>query len=237
MGLYSEMGVPSSKLIFRVPATWAGIQAAAELEASGAAVQVFHVYSLVQGVAAAQAGASVVQPNVGRTRDWYNLHPGVIRDPHGPREDSGFASRVDPGVQLARRLYGYVKARHPKTQVMASGLRTKGDALALAGCDYLVLPARVMADLEASPTLQGYNSGLSAAAPSDDDDDGVRVMLRPGAVPDGDEVPEIARVDEEMFNDGLGLAGKELLAQGVAGLVADVEAVLPYFSGIATSAE
>ena len=32
-------------------------------------------------------------------------------------------------------------------------------------------------------------------------------------------------------------AGKELLAAGVAGLVADVEAVLPYFSGLATSAE
>jgi len=33
------------------------------------------------------------------------------------------------------------------------------DALALAGCDYLVLTAKVMADLENSPTLQGYNTG------------------------------------------------------------------------------
>jgi hypothetical protein len=137
----------------------------------------------VQGIAAAQAGVSVIQPNVGRTRDWYNKHPGVIRDPHvrprrgraalsvlsvgreepcalragrewrraparcargggrlnpaplphcrcyqGPREDSGFASRVDPGLQLVRRLYGYVKARHPKTQIMASGIRTKDGA-------------------------------------------------------------------------------------------------------------
>jgi hypothetical protein len=40
------------------------------------------VCSFVQGVAAAQAGISVVQPNVGRTRDWYNKNPGVIRDPH-----------------------------------------------------------------------------------------------------------------------------------------------------------
>lgn len=38
--------------------------------------------SMAQGVAAAQAGVSVVQPNVGRTRDWYAKHPGVIRDPH-----------------------------------------------------------------------------------------------------------------------------------------------------------
>ena len=74
--------MPASKLILRLPATWAGIQAAGALEAKGAATQVFHVYSLVQGVAAAQAGVSVVQPNVGRTRDWFNKHPGVIRDPH-----------------------------------------------------------------------------------------------------------------------------------------------------------
>jgi transaldolase len=82
MALYQENGVPASKLIFRVPATWAGIQAAAELEREGTATQVFHIYSLVQGIAAAQAGVSVIQPNVGRTRDWYNKHPGVIRDPH-----------------------------------------------------------------------------------------------------------------------------------------------------------
>ena len=36
---------------------------------------------MVQGVAAAQAGVSVIQPNVGRVRDWYNKYPGVIRDP------------------------------------------------------------------------------------------------------------------------------------------------------------
>jgi hypothetical protein len=40
------------------------------------ALQVFMVYSFVQGVAAMQAGASVIQPNVGRVRDWYNRHPG-----------------------------------------------------------------------------------------------------------------------------------------------------------------
>lgn len=234
--LYSEMGVPGSKLIFRVPATWAGIQAAAELEKGGVATQAFHIYSLVQGIAAAQAGVSVIQPNVGRTRDWYNKHPGVIRDPHGPREDSGFASRVDPGVQLARRLYGYAKARHPKTQVMASGIRTKEDALALAGCDYLVLSARTMADLEASPTLQGYNSGFSATV-SNDDNDGVARQLAPDVLSDEDAVPPLGQVDAAAFEEGLGLAGKELLAAGVAGMVADVQGVLPYFSSMALSAE
>jgi hypothetical protein len=54
----------------RIPATWQGIQAAKQLEAEGIATQLFMIFSFAQGVAAAQAGASVVQVNVGRTRDW-----------------------------------------------------------------------------------------------------------------------------------------------------------------------
>lgn len=37
--------------------------------------------SLAQGIAGAQAGASIVNANVGRTRDFYNRNPGLIRDP------------------------------------------------------------------------------------------------------------------------------------------------------------
>jgi len=44
IALYKEMGVPQDKLILRVPATWAGIQAAAALEADGIATQAFHIY-------------------------------------------------------------------------------------------------------------------------------------------------------------------------------------------------
>ena len=50
--------------------TWAGIQAAKQLEAKGMATQVFLVFSLVQAIAAAQAGVSVIQPSVGRVREW-----------------------------------------------------------------------------------------------------------------------------------------------------------------------
>ena len=35
----------------------------------------------MQATAAAQAGVSVMQPNIGRLDDWYHKYPGVIRDP------------------------------------------------------------------------------------------------------------------------------------------------------------
>lgn len=44
LSLYDEAGVKRDKLIFRVPATWAGIQAAGQLEKEGVATQAFHIY-------------------------------------------------------------------------------------------------------------------------------------------------------------------------------------------------
>lgn len=229
VGLYEEMGVPRSKLIFRVPATWAGIQAAQQLEGKGIATQVFMVYSLVQGVAAMQAGASVLQPNVGRVRDWFAKHPGVIRDPKGPREDSGFGSSTDPGLELVRALYAYGRKYHPSTRIMASGIRTREDALALSGCDYLVLGARVMAQLAAQATDQGYNDGLSAVGGSS----GLAAQLTP-ALAKATELPKMGPVDQSSFKSGLGLVGGELLAAGLAGARGDVEGLVAELKGMAT---
>jgi transaldolase len=108
------------------------------------------------------------------------------------------------------------------------------DALALSGCDYLVLTAKVMGDLEATPTLQGYNSGLSAAATSEED--GIERMLSPAAAAASD-LADMGPISESQFNEMLGPCGKELLQQGLAGLVRDVETVLPYFKAMATGQE
>ena len=40
-----------------------------------------HTRSYVQAAAAAQAGASVIQPNVGRLADYFRKNPGAVRDP------------------------------------------------------------------------------------------------------------------------------------------------------------
>jgi len=53
-----------------VAQTWEGIQAAKQLESQGVTTQVYLVFSMIQAAAAAQAGVSVIQPNVGRLREW-----------------------------------------------------------------------------------------------------------------------------------------------------------------------
>jgi transaldolase len=109
------------------------------------------------------------------------------------------------------------------------------DALALAGCDYLVLTAKVMSELESSPTLQGYNSGFTAAADSIEED-GIERLLSVKAA-QASAMPDVGPITEAMFNEQLGPAGEELLGAGLAGLVRDVETVLPFFKSRATGME
>lgn len=57
----------------------------------------------------------------------------------GPRQDAGLVSDVDPGVVLMKKIYMYLKKYHPGSQLMASGLRSKAQALNLAGLEYMVV--------------------------------------------------------------------------------------------------
>jgi transaldolase len=233
MDMYKDLGVGSDRVILRMPATWEAIQAAAQLEADGIATQLVLVYSFAQGAAAAAAGASIIQPNVGKLDDWYASHPGVPRDPSVPREAramamAGYGSgQPDPGVLLVNKLYCYCKRFHPGTRVMASGIRTKAEALALAGCDFLVIGPKVMAQLAATPTLEGYNDSLRAGSEEELDQE-VALTAEQAAAYDFD-AEDLAPVTAATFSSRLELPGRELLAEGLARLVDDAARLEPFF--------
>lgn len=63
----------------------------------------------------------------------------MVRDPTGPREDTGFVSRTDPGLELVRRLYNYAKSYAPKAKV--GTIREKG--VGEAGRAELITPAQM----------------------------------------------------------------------------------------------
>lgn len=201
-------------------------------------------FSLVQGVTAAENLISVLQPNVGRLCDWYNRHPGVIRDPNGSSlleadamARAGYgASQVNPGVVLVEKIYNYTQKYHSgKTKVMASGLRTKAEALALAGCDFLVVGPKVLTALDQATTLDGYNTGLSAA---EDVPGGVEPRLSPQLARQAEFLPqELETVDEGRFDELLGMAARELLSEGVSRLVEDANSLEPFFLSLAGGQE
>ena len=231
--LYDEVGVSNDRILYRIPATWAGIEAAKVLEERNLNTLMTLVCSFAQCVAAAEAGVSVVQLYVGRVRDWYKRHPNAIRNPDGPREDAGFASDVDPGHDLVFRCYNYLHKFHPKTKLMAGDIRTKEDALKIAGCDFIVLPPKIINDLGTTPSTLGYNDGLHAAAgeyPSD-----VPQALSPASALKSDFNDNCVKgyKDEAQFLQSVGECGRDLLQRSLQRYVDSFEQLEPYFTKIA----
>ena len=237
--LYEEVGVKPDRILYRIPATWAGIQACRELESRGIQCLMTLVCSFTQCIAAAEAGASVVQLYVGRVRDWYRKNPNAIRNPDGPREDSGGVlgevggGAMDPGRDLVAKCYNYVHKHHPGTKIMAGDIRTKEDALAISGCDYIVMPPHLISQLDASPSVLGYNDGLRAS--SDDE----YVDLLPELTLEGASRAEFSDrytsgiKDEATFRVQMGECGRSLLDSSLQRYKDSFEQLEPYFTKIA----
>jgi transaldolase len=86
------------------------------------------LFSLAQAVAAADAGAFLVSPFVGRIFDWH------VKAGGGP-----YTGETDPGVTSVRSIYAYYKTYGIKTVVMGASFRNTGEIEALAGCDRLTI--------------------------------------------------------------------------------------------------
>lgn len=82
------------------------------------------------------------------------------------------------------------------------------DALAVAGCDYVILGPKVLKALNEAPTAQGYNDGLSAQST----ETGLARVLSP-KTPSSGEVKAWKQVDQKVFDELIGMAGKELVDQ------------------------
>ncbi|CAM6024313.1 unnamed protein product [Sphagnum balticum] len=144
--LYKELEVSQDRLLFKIPATWQGIEAARKLEAEDIQTHLTLVYSFAQAAAAAQAGVSVIQIFVGRIRDWARNHSG----------DKGVEAVLqrgeDPGIALATKAYNYIHKFGHKSKVMAAAVRNKQDVFSLLGLDYLVVPVKVLQSLKDTKT-------------------------------------------------------------------------------------
>jgi transaldolase len=86
------------------------------------------MFSLVQAIAAAEAGAFLISPFVGRILDWYKAHT-----------KQEYKKEDDPGVTSVKSIFNYYKKYGYKTIVMGASFRNTGEITELAGCDYLTI--------------------------------------------------------------------------------------------------
>jgi transaldolase len=194
IALAAELGVPSDRILIKLASTWEGIQAGKVLETEGLHVNMTLLFSFAQAVAAADAGATLISPFVGRILDWHKAKE--------PTKD--FSGPADPGVQSVSRIYQYYKKYGYPTVVMGASFRSTGEVTELAGCDKLTISPALLSQLAASS-------------------DPVPRKLSPEAAAQACAEPRV-HFDEAAFRFALNedAMAHDKLAEGIRGFTADI---------------
>lgn len=134
--LYEERGVSKDRILIKLASTWEGIQAAQILENQHQIhCNMTLLFSLVQAIPCAEAGATLISPFVGRIYDYYQVK----------KYDNPFD---DPGVKSVTKIYNYYKKFGYKTVVMGASFRNLDEIKCLAGCDLLTISPALLEGLE-----------------------------------------------------------------------------------------
>lgn len=135
--LYKEEGIDKSRVLIKIASTWEGIKAAHILQSKhGINCNLTLMFSLEQAIAAAEAGAFLISPFVGRILDWYKAST-----------KKEYSKEEDPGVRSVEAIYNYYKKYDYKTIVMGASFRSIGEVTELAGCDYLTIAPNLLEQL------------------------------------------------------------------------------------------
>lgn len=94
------------------------------------------LFSQVQAIAAAEAGAFLISPFVGRILDWYKAKTGKT-----------YNKEEDPGVESVKAIFNYYKKFGYRTIVMGASFRNVGEITELAGVDYLTISPNLLEEL------------------------------------------------------------------------------------------
>lgn len=152
---YASRGIGRERILIKVAATWEGIRAAEILQKEGIDCNLTLLFSLTQAVVAAEAGAFLISPFVGRILDWYKKSTG-----------QEYTAETDPGVLSVKAIYAYYKAHGYKTIVMGASFRNLGEIEALAGCDRLTIAPTLLDQLakDNGPLTRALDAEAAARA-------------------------------------------------------------------------
>lgn len=137
IALYEERGITRERVLIKIASTWEGLQAAKVLQKEGIDCNLTLLFCLEQAAVAADIGAFLISPFVGRILDWHKKHSG--RD--------SYAAHEDPGVLSVTQIYCYYKQHHYNTIVMGASFRNIGEIEQLAGCDRLTISPQLLDEL------------------------------------------------------------------------------------------
>ncbi|HEB26465.1 MAG TPA: transaldolase [Porticoccus sp.] len=148
---YQQAGIDSSRILLKIASTWEGIRAAEQLEREGIQCNLTLLFSFEQAAAAADAGAFLVSPFVGRILDWHKANGG----------QPSYMPHEDPGVVSVKAIYNFYRQQSYDTVVMGASFRNIGEIEALAGCDRLTISPQLLGELS-----NDYNELPRSLSPS-----------------------------------------------------------------------
>ncbi|KAL2269580.1 hypothetical protein VTJ83DRAFT_1764 [Remersonia thermophila] len=152
--LYEKEGVSKDRVLIKIASTWEGIKAAEILQRDhGVNCNLTLMFSIVQAIAAAEAGAYLISPFVGRILDWYKA---------ATKKD--YSKEEDPGVASVKSIFNYYKKYGYKTIVMGASFRNTGEITELAGCDYLTISPSLLEELlnSTEPVVKKLDAAAAA---------------------------------------------------------------------------
>lgn len=137
IALYEQRGITRDRVLVKIASTWEGLQAAKVLQKEGIDCNLTLLFCFEQAAVAADVGAFLISPFVGRILDWHKKSTG--RDSYAPHED--------PGVLSVTQIYHYYKQYGYNTIVMGASFRNTGEIEQLAGCDRLTISPQFLDEL------------------------------------------------------------------------------------------
>lgn len=149
---YQAQGIGRERVLIKIASTWEGIQAAKQLEQEGIHCNLTLLFCMAQAQAAADAGATLISPFVGRILDW-----------HVQKTGQQYSAETDPGVVSVKAIYEHYKRNNYRTVVMGASFRNTGEIRALAGCDKLTISPALLDAL--AQEAQALTPALSATLP------------------------------------------------------------------------
>ncbi|KAF9555279.1 aldolase [Agrocybe pediades] len=168
IALAEELHIPRSRVLIKIPATSAGIRAAQILESQDEVrTNMTLIFSLVQAIACAQAGATVISPFIGRVKDWWAARAEAEGNP-GALANQPLSEH--PGIKLVHRIREAFRRFGYDTQIMAAGFRKPEEIVEVSragrkgGVDLVTLPPDLLDGLR---KLQGEHFGNSFQPSSD----------------------------------------------------------------------
>ncbi|KIJ32698.1 hypothetical protein M422DRAFT_233982 [Sphaerobolus stellatus SS14] len=149
ISLFESANIPRSRILIKIPGTYAGIHAAQILESNEPPIHVniTLIFSHIQALACAQAGLAVISPFVGRIKDWWTSNDRST-------DYSKLSLAQHPGIVLVRNIRKTYEQHGYKTQIMAAGFRHVdeliefGDPHAASGPHIVTLPPSLLEDLQ-----------------------------------------------------------------------------------------